>query len=138
MKQYCFLRHAEPCHEEGSLTARGRTQAASLLLPLFDTTFSSPAARCTETALIANRGRPLIIIPELYLLLSELSLALVTTICSQITKASGSRFLIVSHGGVTNRIAAALFPSHAALLTHTLGHAEGFLIDDNNCTLISR
>lgn len=136
-KMICLLRHAEPLHEEGSLTAKGRKQAASLNLPLFDETYSSPALRSWETAQIVNKKGRVIIIPELYYQVFELSHSVVDNISKIIKASPASTILIVSHAGVSNKMAEALFPQHVSYFQRSLKHAEGFLCTEETCLFVT-
>lgn len=136
-KMICFLRHAEPSCEEGSLTAKGRKQAASLDLPRFDETYSSPALRSQETAKIVNKQDPVIIIPELYYQVFELSYSVVDSISKIIKASSASTILIVSHAGVSNKMAEAFFPQHVSYFQRSLKHAEGFLCSEETCLFVT-
>lgn len=128
---FCFLRHAEPTFEEGSLSERGRKSAQSLDLQTFDAAVSSPAARAFETASLIYGKEDILIIPELYLF--DMEPAVATKICAQIAELPGQSILVVAHGGIINQVAATLFPQFGPeILRKRLGYAEGFLLSDDS------
>ena len=78
------------------------------------------------------------VLEDLYIPTAAISPELLQLILQEIALKKASSVLIVSHAGVSNYLAAACFPLFAEkILNYNLGHAEGFLIQEQSLSFVS-